>query len=58
MKPQWFDTSEIPYDAMWKEARIWFPFFLSGKKFQARFWFDHSDEISRNEITDAVEWKS
>lgn len=40
MRPKWFRVDEVPYAEMWPEDEYWFPFFLSGKKFKAKFLFD------------------
>jgi 8-oxo-dGTP diphosphatase/2-hydroxy-dATP diphosphatase len=40
MRPQWFTVDEIPFKEMWSDDPYWFPFFLKGKKFKARFKFD------------------
>lgn len=53
MIPQWFsvDPSEknhIPYDNMWKEARIWYPEFLQGHKFILNILFK-GDDVSEND---------
>ena len=45
MRPQWFAKTEIPFDAMWPDDRHWFPLFLAGKNFNARFLFDGMDDI-------------
>lgn len=45
MKPQWFDTAEIPFDKMWPDDKHWFPLFLAGKKFTGKFLFGKGDTI-------------
>jgi len=40
MRPQWFTVDEIPFKEMWSDDPYWFPLFLKGKKFRARFKFD------------------
>ena len=57
MRPQWFNIEDIPYDLMWEEAAVWFPFFLSGKPFRAFFLFDDDDKIVNQDIhTCQAEW--
>jgi len=31
MRPQWFAFSDIPYDQMWEDDRIWLPMLLNGQ---------------------------
>ena len=45
MKPQWFDTLEIPFKSMWPDDCYWLPLFLKDKKFQGRFLFDDKHTI-------------
>ncbi len=46
MKPEWFHVDEIPFDKMWPDDKYWMPLFLRGEKFQGRFLFDKSGNIS------------
>ena len=34
MRPQWFDTSDIPYDYMWPDDIEWMPKLLAGQLFK------------------------
>src|SRR3989344_1106791 len=43
MKPQWYHVDEIPFDQMWPDDKVWFPHFLAGKKFKAKFVFQGQD---------------
>jgi 8-oxo-dGTP diphosphatase len=38
--PLWVPLTQIPYDRMWADDRIWFPLMLAGKPFQGRLLFD------------------
>jgi 8-oxo-dGTP diphosphatase len=38
--PLWTDIDSIPFDQMWADDRLWFPFLLSGRKFRGFFIFD------------------
>lgn len=40
MKPQWFAFSEIPYQDMWANDRVWVPLFLEGKMIRGQVNFD------------------
>jgi 8-oxo-dGTP diphosphatase len=38
--PLWVPLAQIPFDRMWADDRLWFPFMLAGQSFQGRFLFD------------------
>ena len=38
--PKWFPVSNLPYDEMWEDDRVWLPHVLAGKRVEAKFWFD------------------
>ena len=38
--PLWTDIQSIPFDQMWADDRLWFPFLLSGRGFRGFFIFD------------------
>jgi ADP-ribose pyrophosphatase YjhB (NUDIX family) len=40
--PQWFDTSEIPFNEMWADASYWLPEILAGKLLTVSFLFDEA----------------
>ena len=44
MRPRWFGVDEIPFEEMWPDDELWIPWFLKGKKFRARFWFDRAEK--------------
>lgn len=50
MKPKWFNVNDPPYDFMWKEARIWYPFFLSKTNFYVNFSFAESGEVKDHKV--------
>ncbi|MDD3487121.1 MAG: 8-oxo-dGTP diphosphatase [Candidatus Moranbacteria bacterium] len=50
MKPQWFGVSDLPWDKMWDDDRIWYLLFLEGKKFEGNFLFDGNEKVIRHEI--------
>lgn len=50
--PLWVNVSEIPYDQMWADDRLWLPLFLAGTPFLGRFVFEGDTLLwSRIEIT-------
>ena len=38
--PEWFALDALPFERMWSDDRIWFPYMLSGRRFIGRFLFD------------------
>ena len=52
MRPQWFDHKDIPFDNMWVDDRIWFPYMLAGKKFDAFFTFQGHHTVLNYNITE------
>ena len=52
MSPQWFDHKDIPFDSMWVDDRIWFPYMLAGKKFDAFFTFQGHHTVLNYNITE------
>jgi len=44
MKPQWFETDQIPYGQMWPDDAHWMPLFLNGKNFKGKFLFDRPSD--------------
>jgi len=50
MRPQWFTTDAIPYDAMWPGDIHWIPVFLAGKKFRTKFLFGEGESVLENGV--------
>ena len=42
MKPEWFDTNNIPYERMFADDMLWLPEVLKGNKIQAEVDFDEN----------------
>ncbi len=52
MRPEWFDTSDIPYDKMFPDDKHWLPLILEGKKIHAYFDFDKDWNMLSKNIED------
>lgn len=50
MRPQWFDLDKIPFDKMWPSDVLWFPFFLTEKKFTGTCIFGPGDSILEHKV--------
>lgn len=40
MRPQWYSTSELPFDTMWVDDPHWLPKMLAGQMIDGEFLFD------------------
>ncbi|GFO38907.1 7,8-dihydro-8-oxoguanine triphosphatase [Plakobranchus ocellatus] len=45
MRPQWYEEESVPFDKMWPDDHIWFPYMLNNKMFEAYFLFQGMDII-------------
>lgn len=54
MKPQWYETSEIPYDQMWSDDILWMPKVLSGQKVKAKFIFSGESDLKEYKFEELV----
>lgn len=50
MAPHWFKISEIPYDKMWEDDKLWLPLILEGKLLETTFSFDEHDAMTAHDI--------
>jgi hypothetical protein len=48
MRPRWFDESEIPFDQMWADDKIWVRPFLADKRLKGEFFFDENDQLIKH----------
>lgn len=55
MKPEWFTTDSIPYDAMWPDDVYWMPLFFEGKRFRGSFFFGENDSILESSLVEVDE---
>lgn len=48
MKPQWFPWAldAIPFDRMWSDDHLWFPYLLHNQLFRGKFYIDGGDEAT------------
>ncbi|MEE3327693.1 MAG: 8-oxo-dGTP diphosphatase [Myxococcota bacterium] len=49
-KPIWFDISDIPYEEMWADDRLWLPHVLSGGSVRGDFIFDDQEMVDHRLI--------
>ena len=53
MRPRWFPVSKYPFDKAWPDDKLWFPVYLEGKTFRARFRFHGYQVVTEHEIHEA-----
>ena len=51
MRPGWYAVSDIPFDSMWPDDRIWLPEVLGGNLIRGRFVFGEGETIIEHEIS-------
>ncbi len=44
MRPVWFATDRLPFDAMWQDATYWYPHVLKNQRVSAAFTFSNDCE--------------
>jgi mutator protein MutT len=54
MRPQWYKTTDIPYDDMWQDDRHWLPQVLDDKKVMGTFLFDKDDNFLEHNVQEVT----
>ena len=54
-RPFWCPVSDLPYDKMWEDDRLWLPLALEGRRFTGRFIFDGEKMLSSQLIGETDE---
>ncbi|KAF3845965.1 hypothetical protein F7725_003043 [Dissostichus mawsoni] len=55
MRPQWFDSDQIPFSEMWADDILWFPLMFQKKKFVGYFKFQGHDVILSQKLEEVEE---
>lgn len=50
--PLWTPVSEIPFERMWADDRLWLPLMFAGTRFEGRFLFDDDTMLGYDIDTD------
>ncbi|MDF7806710.1 8-oxo-dGTP diphosphatase [Pontiellaceae bacterium B12219] len=50
--PLWYSIDNLPFERMWQDDHIWFPYMLEGRQFSGRFIFD--DDRMLDHVIDLV----
>ena len=48
--PRWFPYSNIPYDEMWPDNKLWLPFILEGKTIKGSVTYGGNKNVTEHEI--------
>ena len=53
MKPEWFDTNNLPLNDMWKNDSLWLKRLLSSNKLlKGEFWHDKNGKVIKHELSE------
>ncbi|KAJ3172017.1 Nudix (Nucleoside diphosphate linked moiety X)-type motif 1 [Geranomyces variabilis] len=55
MRPQWFPAESVPFELMWADDSIWWPYVLSNRPFSAAFWFGEDKKTILRQKVELVE---
>ncbi|XP_047024343.1 oxidized purine nucleoside triphosphate hydrolase-like [Helicoverpa zea] len=58
MRPKWFRHEDVPFDDMWLDDKLWFPYMLQGKKFFGHFHYEGFDKILNYKIEELDSMKA
>lgn len=56
MKPKWFNLSDIPYQKMWPNNSLWFPYMFKGVPFKGYFLYRGEDLILKYKLEEVAEF--
>lgn len=51
-RPEWFHRSELPYDDMWEDDRLWLPHVIEERPFEGSFVFSGGDTLDDASFVD------
>ena len=52
MRPQWFGQCAVPFDQMWPDDKLWYPFIFNNKYFDGYFKFEGLSTILEQRLTE------
>ena len=50
MRPQWFDCHRVPFEQMWPDDPLWYPYLLRREPFDGRIVFSDFDTILSHSV--------
>lgn len=51
MRPKWFKFEDVPFNKMWPDDHLWYPYFFKNEKFKAKYLFEGHHKILNYTIT-------
>ncbi|XP_033223463.1 7,8-dihydro-8-oxoguanine triphosphatase-like [Belonocnema kinseyi] len=58
MRPKWFKLSDVPFNQMWPDDTIWFPYMLKGIPFRGYFLYRGEETILSHKINESMEFSN
>jgi len=54
MRPAWWEVKDLPYDRMWPDDEIWYPLFLSDRRFAGTVHFTNTTTIVKHDVREVA----
>ena len=58
MKPAWFANDAVPFEEMWEDDKLWFPYMFEDRPFVGRFTFKDLHTMVKHDIKELGEGES
>ena len=56
MRPKWFKFEDVPFDKMWPDDVLWYPFLFRNQMFEAQYLFEGHHKILKHDIKEVSGW--
>jgi 8-oxo-dGTP pyrophosphatase MutT (NUDIX family) len=54
MRPKWWDVEDLPFERMWPDDEIWYPLFLSDRRFAGTVHFTNTTTIVKHDVREVA----
>ena len=54
MRPAWWDVKDLPFERMWPDDEIWYPLFLSDRRFAGTVHFTKTTTIVKHDVREVA----
>ena len=58
MRAQWYSLDNIPFDKMWADDQLWFPYMMNNTNFYGYFIFQGTETIIDYELQSVGNWNT